>query len=75
LQHVTPISDLVNYIRFKFLIAEAHNNIDNADNIEELEKAKQYYQEVMKYKGSPWYEDSAQKGALIEHNLKILKKR
>ncbi len=75
LQSVTPTSDLVSYSRFKFLIAEAHNTIGNSDNIEELEKAMQYYKEVMKYKGSPWYEDSAQKAALIEHNLKILKKR
>lgn len=75
LQSVTATSDLISFTRFKFLIAEAHNNIDNSDNIEELEKAKQYYQEVLKYKGSPWYEDSAQKVILIEHNLKILKKR
>lgn len=75
LANVSPASDLVLYTRFKFLIAEAHNNIDNFENINELEKAMQYYQEVMKYKDSPWYQSSAQEAAVIENNLKILKKR
>jgi hypothetical protein len=75
LQNVTPTSDLVSYTRFNFLIAEAHNNISNSENIKELEKAIQYYREVMKYKKSPWYEDSADNVAIIENNLKNLKKK
>lgn len=75
LKKVSPSSDPLLYTRFIFLMGEVHNNIDNSDNIQELQKALQYYKEVMKYKESPWYETSSQNAAIIENNLKILKKR
>jgi len=75
LKKVSPSSDPLLYTRFIFLIGEVHNNIDNSDNIQELEKALRYYKEVMKFKESPWHETSSQNATIIENNLKILKKR
>ena len=75
LKSITPLKDPFNFTRFNFLIAEVHNNDDNIENISELEIALRYYNEVLKFKESPWYETSGQRVAIIENNLKVLKKK
>ncbi len=68
LRIVDKEKNLQDYTRFYYLLGEAYSKLSGKEN---LIKAVNAYNEVMKYKSSPWYESANNSLFLVEQELRL----